>query len=102
MVVIRSSKNPIIKAEDVKPSSPDFKVICVFNCGVTRFNGEILLLMRLAEAPKCDSDDKILVPFLDETTNLSIESNFFKKTIPGKFCPDLKYFLGQMPALFEA
>jgi len=36
-----------IRQKDVKPSRPDFKVVCVFNCGVTRFNEEILLLMRV-------------------------------------------------------
>ncbi|MHB1276529.1 MAG: glycoside hydrolase family 130 protein [Candidatus Humimicrobiaceae bacterium] len=70
MPILRSDKNPIIKPEDVKPSSPDFKVISVFNCGVTRFNGEIILLMRIAEAPECDCDDIIRIPFLDEKTNL--------------------------------
>ncbi len=70
MPVFRSGRNPIIKPEDVKPSNPDFKVISVFNCGVARFNGEILLLMRVAEAPQSDRDDIIRVPFLDEKTNL--------------------------------
>lgn len=70
MPILRSDKNPIIKPEDVKPSSPDFKVICVFNCGVSRFNGEILLLMRVAETPECDCDDVVKVPYLDEKTNL--------------------------------
>ncbi len=51
MNIFRSEKNPIIKPEDIKPSEPDFKVIGVFNCGVTRFKGEILLLMRVAETP---------------------------------------------------
>jgi predicted GH43/DUF377 family glycosyl hydrolase len=70
MTILRSIKNPIIKPEDVKSSSPDFKVICVFNCGVTRFNGEILLLMRVAETPECDYGDVVKVPYLDEKTNL--------------------------------
>jgi predicted GH43/DUF377 family glycosyl hydrolase len=46
MHIFRSEKNPIIKPEDVKPSRADFKVAGVFNCGVARFKGEILLLMR--------------------------------------------------------
>ncbi len=51
MNIFRSEKNPIITPEDIKPSRPDFKVVGVFNCGVTRFNEEILLLMRVAEMP---------------------------------------------------
>jgi predicted GH43/DUF377 family glycosyl hydrolase len=38
MNIIRSEKNPIITPEDVKPSRPDFKVVGVFNCGVTSRN----------------------------------------------------------------
>ena len=49
MDVFRSEKNPIITPEDVKSSRPDFKIVGVFNCGVTRLNGEILLLMRVAD-----------------------------------------------------
>ncbi|MHB1376267.1 MAG: glycoside hydrolase family 130 protein [Candidatus Humimicrobiaceae bacterium] len=78
MVVLRSNKNPIIKPEDVKPSRPDFKVICVFNCGVTKFNGEIFLLMRVAEAPVCDCTDKVMVPLLDEKTNSLVIKEFNK------------------------
>ncbi|MBE3088907.1 MAG: glycosidase, partial [Actinobacteria bacterium] len=51
MNIFRSEKNPIIKPGDVKSSRADFKVVGVFNCGVTRFKGEILLLIRVAETP---------------------------------------------------
>lgn len=78
MEVLRSNKNPIIKPEDVKPSRPDFKVICVFNCGVIRFNGEILLLMRVAEVPECDCKDIVRVPLLNEKTNLLFTKEFYK------------------------
>jgi beta-1,2-mannobiose phosphorylase / 1,2-beta-oligomannan phosphorylase len=78
MAVFRSIKNPIIKPEDVKPSRPDFKVICVFNCGVARFNGEILLLMRVAETPECDLIDAVRVPLLDVLTNSLIIKEFNK------------------------
>ncbi|MHB8279255.1 MAG: glycoside hydrolase family 130 protein [Candidatus Humimicrobiaceae bacterium] len=78
MEVLRSNKNPIIKPEDVKPSRPDFKVICVFNCGVIRFNGEILLLMRVAEVPEYDCKDIVRVPLLNEKTNLLFTKEFYK------------------------
>ena len=78
MALLRSNKNPIIKPEDVKPSRPDFKVICVFNCGVVRFNGEVLLLMRVAEAPECNFTDITIVPLFDEKTNSLIIKEFNK------------------------
>jgi len=65
MNLFRSEKNPIIKPEDVKPSRPDFKVVSVFNCGVVRFNQEILLLTRVAETPVNNNPQKVLTPLLD-------------------------------------
>ena len=65
MSIIKLDKNPLITPRDIKPSRPDFKVVCIFNCGVTRFNEEILLLMRVAEMPINDNPEKELVPILD-------------------------------------
>ena len=74
MSVFRSEKNPILVPEDIKPSRPDFKVVGVFNCGVTRFNGEILLLMRVAEKPINNNKKVELVPLLDlKTGKLSVK-----------------------------
>lgn len=42
--------NPVVRPEDVKPSHKDYKVLGAFNPGAIRFNDEILLLMRTAEA----------------------------------------------------
>jgi len=70
MSVLRSGKNPIIKPEDIIPSRPDLKVIGVFNCAVTRFNGEVLLLMRVAEKPVNDNKDLEIIPLLDLNTGV--------------------------------
>ena len=78
MNIIRSEKNPIITPEDLKPSRPDFKVICVFNCGVTRFNEEILLLMRVAETPINNNPKKVLIPILDLKIDKVIVKEFNK------------------------
>lgn len=68
MKIFRSEKNPIIKPEDVKPSRPDFKVVGVFNSGVTRFGGKILLLMRVAETPINNNPKIECIPLLDLKT----------------------------------
>lgn len=51
MNAFRSPNNPIIKPKDIKPSKNDFEVIGVFNAGVTRFEDEVILLLRVAERP---------------------------------------------------
>lgn len=79
MKVNRYEGNPIIKPEDVKPSRPDFRVVCVFNAGVTRFEGDVLLLLRVAEVPLNDNKDIERVPMLDEITSELIIREFDKK-----------------------
>lgn len=68
MGIFRSEKNPVIKPEDVKPSRDDFIVAGVFNCGVTRFKDEIILLLRVAEKPSGENKEEIQVPLLDLRT----------------------------------
>jgi predicted GH43/DUF377 family glycosyl hydrolase len=81
MNIYRSKKNPIIKPEDVRPFLPDFEVIGVFNCGVTEFKGEILLLLRVAEKPIGGSSKEILIPVVDFKTG-SISIKVFNKDDP--------------------
>lgn len=70
----RHPNNPLIRPQDVRPSHPDFEVIGTFNPGVTVFQDEILLLVRVAERPL--TDDKtarvVLVPYLDESGALRV------------------------------
>ncbi len=68
MNVLRSEKNPIITPEDIKSSGPDFEVAGVFNCGVTRFKDEVLLLIRVAEKPINNNIEIELVPLLNPKT----------------------------------
>ncbi len=81
MDISRSEKNPIITPDDIKPTRSDFKVAGVFNCGVAKFGGEVLLLLRVAEEPLNDNENKILLPLLDlEKGDISIKE--FSKTDP--------------------
>lgn len=81
MKIFRSEKNPIIKPEDIKPSRTDFKVIGVFNCGVTKFKDETLLLMRVAETPMGNNPDNEMesIPFLDIASGRVNIKKFNKK-----------------------
>ena len=63
--MIRYAHNPIISPEDVKPSRPDFEVVCAFNPGVIRFGDEVILLVRVAERPVNPDDKTCLVPVFD-------------------------------------
>ena len=64
MKINRCPMNPLLVPEDVKPSRPDFKVDGVFNCGVAEYNGEILLMCRVAESVKCDDPDVVKIPIV--------------------------------------
>ncbi len=47
----RFSKNPLISPAMVKVSRADGEVMCAFNPGAAEHNGEVLLLLRVAERP---------------------------------------------------
>ncbi len=69
----RHPNNPLITARDLQPSRSDFEVIGAFNAGATTYNGEILLLVRVAERPLSTSPDTILCPHLDADGALTVE-----------------------------
>lgn len=75
---VREKLNPLVTPEMVKPSRPDFQVVCTFNAGVAMCQDEILLLLRVAEKPiatqEIDAESRILrVPFLEEQKDGSWE-----------------------------
>ena len=64
MRVQRYPENPVVTPAMVPPSGPDFEVMCAFNAGVATYQGETILLLRVAE--RAISDEKIVrVPVLD-------------------------------------
>lgn len=50
-MINRFENNPIISPADVKPSRDDFEVMCAFNAGAARYDGKVILLIRVAERP---------------------------------------------------
>lgn len=58
----RCAQNPLIKPEDVKPSREDFKVDGVFNCGVTKYKDEVILLCRIAESVSEEIEGVVQIP----------------------------------------
>ena len=47
MKIERCVYNPLLTPADVKPSRQDFKIDGVFNCGVTEYKDEVILLLSL-------------------------------------------------------
>ena len=47
----RCPENPIITPAMVRPSGPSLEVVGAFNAAVARYEDEVLLLLRVAEAP---------------------------------------------------
>jgi predicted GH43/DUF377 family glycosyl hydrolase len=78
MNVFRSSQNPVIGPEDVKPSGNDFEVIGVFNAGVTRLEDQIILLLRVAERPINTNPDVVLTTIYKDTEERLVVTEFSK------------------------
>lgn len=68
ILIERFAENPLIVPADVPPSRPDYQVVGVFNPGVIKYKGEVLLLLRAAERPKEKAPDEELAPILDPET----------------------------------
>ncbi len=68
MLVHRLKENPLITPADVPPSRDDYEVVGAFNPGVTRFNDEVLLLLRVAERPRNRPVDQQVAPVLNPET----------------------------------
>ena len=78
MSIFRSPNNPIILPQNVKPSRSDFEVVCVFNAGVIRYDGDVLLLLRVAEKPINNNENIELVPVYDIDADKVIVKEFSK------------------------
>lgn len=72
MIVERCLENPLIVPQDVRPSRQDFKVDGVFNCGVTEYQGEVILLCRVAESVKCENKDEVKIPVVVKKDNKDV------------------------------
>ena len=74
MVFIRHPENPLITPSDVKPSRPDFEVIGTFNAGVTRYQDEVILLLRVAERPINHDPAWTAYPLMDADGEISVQA----------------------------
>ena len=85
MRITRAPMNPLITPAQVSPSSPDLRVVSVFNAAALLWGEETLLLLRVAEAPAHVAEDEVAVPIVtsgpDDCPNISILH--FHKNIPG-------------------
>jgi predicted GH43/DUF377 family glycosyl hydrolase len=66
MLANRSENNPIITPDMVKPSQAGFNVDGTFNAGVIDRDGEIVMLLRVAESAPSNSENEVNVPMLAE------------------------------------
>lgn len=62
MTAHRSSANPILTPAMIQPSRPELEVVGVFNPGVTRHDGDVVLLLRVAEAPREEQVGSVASP----------------------------------------
>lgn len=93
MNVYRYEENPLITPKDVEPSMDGFEVIGAFNAGVTTFQGEVILLLRIAERPISRDKNIVKVPYyctdketiqikefrIDDETYDFLDSRYFSK-----------------------
>ena len=78
MSIFRSPHNPVIEPKDITPTRDDFEVIGVFNAAVTRFENEVILLLRIAQKPVTNNQNTVLAPIYDVAKDEIILKEFSK------------------------
>src|SRR5688572_8662527 len=78
----RVPENPIVTPAMLRPSRPDFEVVGVFNPAATRCGDEVVLLLRVAEAPSDRSADRIVAPVFNPASR-EIELKRWDASTPG-------------------
>jgi predicted GH43/DUF377 family glycosyl hydrolase len=61
----RAPNNPILTPAMIPPSRPDLEVVGVFNPAAIRHEGDVVLLLRVAEAPRGIPAEEIAAPVWD-------------------------------------
>lgn len=72
----RLQENPLITPEDVKPLNDGFEVIGTFNAAVAQLGEETIMILRVAERPINQDDNKMLIPIYDcesQTTKVVVK-----------------------------
>lgn len=69
MKVERFAQNPIIKPSDIPASQDGYEVIGAFNAGTATYQGNTILLIRVAERPINTTDDLLVAPVYNPDTN---------------------------------
>ncbi|WP_082233181.1 glycoside hydrolase family 130 protein [Halobacillus massiliensis] len=72
MNVSRLKTNPLITPEDLTPYHENHEIIGVFNAGVTMYQGETLLLLRVAERPIANNPEVVKAPVINSSNQLEI------------------------------
>jgi beta-1,2-mannobiose phosphorylase / 1,2-beta-oligomannan phosphorylase len=69
MNVYRYEENPLVTPEKVKPYHDQFEVIGAFNAGVTTYQDETIMLLRVAERPISEDPAIVKAPVYNPKTN---------------------------------
>lgn len=79
---LRAPENPIITPELVAPSRPELEVVGVFNPAAIRHDGQVILLLRVAEAPRGISAGEAAAPVLEPVSG-ELEVRRWERGAPG-------------------
>ena len=78
----RAPENPILTPAMVAPSRPELEVVGVFNPAAVRHAGEVLLLLRVAEAPRGVAAGEVAAPVYDADSG-RLEVRRWPRDAPG-------------------
>jgi predicted GH43/DUF377 family glycosyl hydrolase len=82
MTARRASENPILTPAMIRSSRPELEVVGVFNPAVARHGEDVVLLLRVAEAPVKQSASEVAAPVFNAKSG-RLEIKRWTEGIPG-------------------
>ncbi len=73
MTVRRLHNTCLLRPEDIEPSRPDFRVLGVFNPGAVLRGDDVMLMVRVAEAPAEIREGHVALPRWDSEVGLTVD-----------------------------
>ena len=90
----RAPENPILTPAMVSPSQPGLRVVGVFNPAAIRHGNDVVLLLRVAEAPEKGPEGEVAAPVYDADTG-EFEITRWAANTPGLDASDPRVIVHQ-------
>lgn len=91
----RPAENPILRPATIRASRDELEVVGVFNPAAIRHEGDVVLLLRVAEAPRDVPDGVVAAPLHDAASG-RLEIKYWRRDAPGVDASDPRMLIADV------